>query len=103
MKSLIGLYFIRHDDADFFQTGKVASQASADHFFVCILRKEVAGAPSITPMELVSVDDFTGILEDGRAAYEFFDTREAVEAWGEWLQAPPPDATSATVHSIKRH
>ena len=103
MKDLVGLYFVRHDDEGFFQTGKIVAEAKDDHYFATIRRKRAMDAPAALPMELYSIHDFTSETGDGQAKFEFFDTEEALDAWSAWLIAPEFDAGAAEKPAARKH
>lgn len=90
--TLTGLFFI-HDTGEYYRTGVVVRQVHPEAYLV---RYDIMNGSSDMPndgMELVTISGaMSAVGDDDFPAFRFFDTREELQAWLDWLEAPRKSA-----------
>jgi hypothetical protein len=95
--TLTGMFFILHGD-DVFFTGEVIGEPTPGKYLVRIDGKDRS---IVSPMELVCADEMAHSERDGVKSWEFFATRDDLQAWRKWLDEPESDARPKIVRLRK--
>ncbi len=74
--------WVFEDDGEGFSTGEIV-ECIDDHFYLIKIdpHEEVPAAP----MRLVCLHDLSEVLDDGAPRFLFFNTREELTLWMNWL------------------
>ena len=92
---LAGKYFTA-DDGDTYRTGRVVDDVGGGYFLVHFDNMQDKATP--IPMELIHASEMT-MTRDGIRAFSFFDTKEKLREWLDWLESP---STAKVVNLVKK-
>ena len=96
--SMVGKFFF-YAGKEYSQTGEIIEQLSPDLVLVRFDRCEHI-PPTLT---LVAVSSMVSVMKPDGAVdsdWEFFATRDQLDTWMAWLDAPPDDKKLSVVASI---
>lgn len=101
-KKLVGKFFLVNDDAnEHYRTGEVAAQVTSDHY---LMQYDNMGGGDIQfGSEVVDVDEMTTVCKHCDAKrWSFFDSREKLETFLNWLDTPPAESKTPKVVPLKK-
>lgn len=87
--TLAGLFFIR-GNGDSYRTGVVVRQVHPEAYLVRFDNMKCGGSDMPTDgMELLTISgDLSAVGDDDFPMFRFFETRDQLQAWLDWLEAP---------------
>jgi len=99
-KTLVGMYFLFDSTGDSYRTGEVLEIISDGHIPYYLLKFDpFNGVP--LPFEVVSIDDFTFENEcTCLRQFNFFHSREELNAWIKYIDSPPDGEKGEKVVSL---
>jgi hypothetical protein len=83
-KTLVGLFF-HVADGEYFRTGEIVDEVGA---FLLVKFDNMLGRENRMPMELIPLEALAARCEHGNALWSFFNSREALQSWLDWLATP---------------
>ena len=107
MSILVGKFFVHHTPADVFQTGVVEGEVTPGFFLVRYdwsreIRGEVDARPPCPSASLLNLEAMSKCCEATELFFEFFDSREELETYVEWMASPPKtDGSSSSPNVLK--
>lgn len=87
---LIGKFFLVNDEAhEAYRTGEVIAQVTSDHYLMQY--DNMSGGDVQFGSEVVDVDEMTATCTHCSSKnWTFYDSREKLEAYLKWIDAPEP-------------
>jgi hypothetical protein len=74
------------DNGDSYRTGKIIDKLGDEHFIIQF--DDMSGTTDATPAEMVCIAEMASILPNGFKAWGFFNTREDLRKWIDFLDGP---------------
>ncbi len=95
--SLVGMFFLR-DNGDTYLTGEIVSEVNDGMYL--LKPDNMNNLQALPPFEIMAVEDMAEKNDYDIPAMSLFETRDALKAWVDWVEAPTIDTTGAKVINL---
>jgi hypothetical protein len=82
--SMVGKFF-HESNTDYYSTGQIVGEVERGPYFIVEYDAKVGTPPTV--QHLIDASEMAEI-EDGIRKWSFFDSREALQQWMDWLDSP---------------